>query len=110
MTGEIEQVIEGHSDWVYCVAFSPDGTCMVSGSLNDSVLIWNITPSEKSGHPKLPPDVSQFLQASATLCPQTPRPDHSNTMLISISKVSARFYYVILKLLHFPPWLHMKMG
>ena len=33
--------VTGHSDWVYVVAFSPDGGCVASGSKDNLVKIWN---------------------------------------------------------------------
>jgi len=33
--------LAGHSDIVYCVAFSPDGTRVVSGSQDRLVKIWD---------------------------------------------------------------------
>ena len=38
-TGEMERMLEGHSDNVASVAFSRDGTSVVSGSNDKSVLI-----------------------------------------------------------------------
>ncbi|KIM92953.1 hypothetical protein OIDMADRAFT_94684, partial [Oidiodendron maius Zn] len=35
------QTLEGHSGLVYSVAFSPDGTQIVSGSLNETVRLWD---------------------------------------------------------------------
>jgi WD40 repeat protein len=35
-TGEIECILEGHSHGVWSVAFSPDGTGVVSGSIDNS--------------------------------------------------------------------------
>jgi WD40 repeat protein len=43
-TGEIEQVLEGHTNAVMSVAFSR--TCIVSGSRDKSVRIWNATTGE----------------------------------------------------------------
>jgi WD40 repeat protein len=40
-TGELKRVLEGHPDAVECVAFSPDGTRVMSGSRDTSVRVWN---------------------------------------------------------------------
>ncbi len=33
--------LSGHDDWVYCVALSPDGTKLASGSADGTVKLWN---------------------------------------------------------------------
>ena len=35
------QTLEGHSGWVYSVAFSPDGQKIVSGSWDQTVRVWD---------------------------------------------------------------------
>ena len=32
--------LQGHTDWVTAVAFSPDGMCIVSGSQDNTVRLW----------------------------------------------------------------------
>ena len=45
-TGESEAVLEGHWDWVNSVAFSPDGSHVVSGTIVCTVHIWNVAAGE----------------------------------------------------------------
>jgi len=39
--GACMQTLEGHRDWVSSVVFSPDGTRIVSGSIDNTVRIWD---------------------------------------------------------------------
>ena len=45
-SGEILRSLEGHSDWVYSVAFSPDGAKIASGSVDRSVKLWDVESGE----------------------------------------------------------------
>ncbi|THU82209.1 hypothetical protein K435DRAFT_627280, partial [Dendrothele bispora CBS 962.96] len=40
-TGQEEAKLEGHTDWVMSVAFSPDGSQLASRSSDNTVWIWN---------------------------------------------------------------------
>ena len=42
ITGEVERILKEHMLMVTSIAFSPNGRGMVSGSLDQSVRIWNI--------------------------------------------------------------------
>jgi WD40 repeat protein len=46
MSGKVEAKLKGHSDCVNAVAFSQDGSRVVSGSDDKTVRIWNATMGE----------------------------------------------------------------
>ena len=41
MTGEVEAELKGHKDSVRSVAFAQDGSRVVSGSDDKTILVWN---------------------------------------------------------------------
>jgi WD40 repeat protein len=45
-TGKEIKSFEGHTEDVYDIAFSPDGTTMASGSFDGTVKIWNIAAGQ----------------------------------------------------------------
>ena len=43
-TGEHIQTFSGHNGDVHSIAFSPDGKTLVSGSSDETILLWDLTP------------------------------------------------------------------
>ncbi|KAJ3976103.1 WD40-repeat-containing domain protein [Lentinula raphanica] len=53
-TGEATgRILQGHSEAVTCIAFSPDGEKIVSGSWDETVRIWNVETGETITGPLL---------------------------------------------------------
>ena len=44
--GQLRAILEGHRDWVVAVAFSPDGSTLVSGSDDHEIRLWDASNSE----------------------------------------------------------------
>jgi len=56
LAGNLELLSEktsAHSDWIQSVAFSPDGTMIVSGSDDQTIKVWDSGAPEPSKSPLL---------------------------------------------------------
>ncbi|MFM7364044.1 MAG: protein kinase domain-containing protein [Cuspidothrix sp.] len=42
LIGKLLQTLTGHSDWVWSVAYSPDGQTLASGSVDKTIKLWNV--------------------------------------------------------------------
>jgi len=49
-TGNMIERLKGHKDFVYSVAFTPDGAGIVSGSLDKTMKLWDISPLLRHPH------------------------------------------------------------
>ena len=45
------QKTNAHSNWITSVAFSPDGTKIVSGSADETIKVWDVGAQEPSNRP-----------------------------------------------------------
>jgi len=46
LTGQLVHKLTGHQPWVECVAFTPDGTGLVSGGGDGAMKCWDLSPLE----------------------------------------------------------------
>jgi WD40 repeat protein len=49
----LSEKTNAHSDWIKSVAFSPDGTKIVSGSYDKTIKVWESGALEPSNRPSL---------------------------------------------------------
>ena len=49
----LSEKTNAHSDWIMSVAFSPDGTKIVSGSYDQTIKVWDFGAQEPSNRPSL---------------------------------------------------------
>ena len=49
----LSEKTNAHSDYVWSVAFSPDGTKIVSGSADETIKVWDFGAHEPSNRPSL---------------------------------------------------------
>jgi WD40 repeat protein len=47
LTGQLKTTLLGHTDYNYCVAFSPDGQTLASGGLDNSIRVWRTADDEQ---------------------------------------------------------------
>ncbi|MER3415485.1 MAG: protein kinase, partial [Gemmataceae bacterium] len=44
--GEHVRTLQGHTNWVFSVAFSPDGRYLASGSRDNTVRVWEVATGQ----------------------------------------------------------------
>jgi WD40 repeat protein len=63
--------LKGHTQWVWSVAFSPDGRRIVSGSDDKTLNVWDAGTDQESHPSQLSSDI--FPRPSASFPPQSDR-------------------------------------
>ena len=46
-TGQEVHTLRGHSNWVYSVAFSPDGQYALTGSIDNTAILWDVATGQE---------------------------------------------------------------
>jgi WD40 repeat protein len=59
-SGRLLHRLSGHRSSALCVAFSPDGTLLASGGLDDKLLLWDAATGGRTGSIQLGADVSSL--------------------------------------------------
>ena len=57
----LSEKINAHSDWINSVAFSPDGTKIVSGSKDKTIKVWDIVNWSRKDHLMFNVTTQQFV-------------------------------------------------
>lgn len=65
-TGYLLEVFQGHSNSVYSVEFSADGKSIVSGSLDKTLRIWDISPATLTTLAKPPAEFKGTVTTTAS--------------------------------------------
>lgn len=42
MQGNLTRIFHGHTAYVFCLAYNPQGTLMVSGSFDETLKLWDV--------------------------------------------------------------------
>ena len=61
----LSEKTNAHSDWIRSVAFSPDGTKIVSGSFDKTIKVWDFGARLPSNHPSLAKTDAYWLVSQA---------------------------------------------
>ena len=64
----LSEKTEAHSDCINSVAFSPDGTKIVSGSADKTIKVWDFGAREPSNRPSLAKTAACWLVWQARWC------------------------------------------
>ena len=78
-TRQATSILEGHWSWVTSLSYSADGQILASGSLDDTILLWDMTPYVT--HPTAIAGAAPSLAAQTTLLANYPNPFNSGTVI-----------------------------
>ncbi|KAF8225961.1 hypothetical protein L208DRAFT_1407786, partial [Tricholoma matsutake] len=58
---QVGEALRGHEDTVFSVAFSPDGTRIVSGSFDKTIRVWDVAKGQVNTHLTCPQHHSDWF-------------------------------------------------
>lgn len=90
-TGQQLERLKGHKDSVYSVAFSPDGKCLVSGSLDRTLRVWDLSQTKRVVE-SVPPGSKEMLDKGLGTCASTLN-GHKVSLAICAGKLTSRITF-----------------